>query len=73
MVVNLRSLPIFAADMYRLSCLPNGGVMKDRKLTDIVKDQTPLVLAELATVQQACRSMWEHVGALQRCSAGHRQ
>jgi CBS domain-containing protein len=31
----------------------------NRKLLDIVKDQKPLVLAELATVQQACRCMWE--------------
>jgi CBS domain-containing protein len=31
----------------------------NRKLADIVKDQKPLVLGELAMVQQACRCMWE--------------
>jgi CBS domain-containing protein len=31
----------------------------NRKLADIVKDQEPLVLAETATVQQACQCMWE--------------
>ena len=34
--------------------------MTNRKLADIVKDQKPLVLAERATVQEACRCMWEH-------------
>ena len=33
--------------------------MIDRKLTNIVEDRKPLVLPEAATVQQACRSMWE--------------
>lgn len=33
--------------------------MTNRKLRDIVKDQKPLVLAESATVQEACRFMWE--------------
>lgn len=32
--------------------------MTNRKLRDIVKDQKPLVLAESATVQEACRFMW---------------
>ncbi|MEQ1715438.1 MAG: CBS domain-containing protein [Hyphomicrobium sp.] len=32
--------------------------MTDRKLGFIVKDQTPLVLGEHETVQQACRAMW---------------
>ncbi len=33
--------------------------MTNRKLADIVKDQKALVLAERATVQEACRCMWE--------------
>ena len=33
--------------------------MTNRTLADIVKDQKPLVLAEHATVQEACRCMWE--------------
>lgn len=33
--------------------------MTNRKLADIVKDQTPLMLGERATVQDACRCMWE--------------
>ena len=33
--------------------------MTNRKLAYIVKDQKPLVLAADATVQHACRSMWE--------------
>ena len=33
--------------------------MINRKLADIVKDQKPLALAEHATVQEACRCMWE--------------
>ncbi len=33
--------------------------MTNRKLADIVKDQKPLVLEEHATVQEACRCMWE--------------
>jgi CBS domain-containing protein len=37
--------------------------MINRKLGDIVKDQKLLVLAEHATVQEACRCMWE-------CSTG---
>jgi CBS domain-containing protein len=32
--------------------------MTDRKLAFIVKDQTPLVMGEHETVQQACRFMW---------------
>ena len=39
--------------------LQNGGSVTNRKLRDIVKDQKPLVLAESATVQEACRFMWE--------------
>jgi CBS domain-containing protein len=31
----------------------------NRKLADIIKDQTPLLLAEHETVQQACCRMWE--------------
>jgi CBS domain-containing protein len=31
----------------------------NRKLADIVRDQKPLVLVERATVQEACRCMWE--------------
>lgn len=34
--------------------------MTDRKLTNIIEDRKPLVLPEAATVQEACRSMWEH-------------
>lgn len=37
---------------------PSGGIVTNRKLRDIVKDQKPLVLAESATVQEACRFMW---------------
>jgi CBS domain-containing protein len=33
--------------------------MINRKLADIVKDQKLLALAEHATVQEACRCMWE--------------
>ena len=33
--------------------------MTNRKLAAIVKDQTPLLLAEHETVQQACCRMWE--------------
>ena len=38
---------------------PSGGIVTNRKLRDIVKDQKPLVLAESETVQEACRFMWE--------------
>jgi CBS domain-containing protein len=41
-----------------LSAYQNGGIV-NRKLADIVKDQKPLMLVESATVQQACRCMWE--------------
>lgn len=50
--------------------------MTNRKLADIVKDQTPLVLAERETVQKACRCMWERrVGSVlvvdgQQCLTG---
>jgi CBS domain-containing protein len=33
--------------------------MINRRLADIVTDQTPLTLTEHATVQEACRCMWE--------------
>ena len=33
--------------------------MTNRRLADIIKNQEPLVLAEHATVQEACRCMWE--------------
>jgi len=37
----------------------------NRKLADIVKDQKPLMLGERATVQDACRCMWEgHAGSV---------
>jgi CBS domain-containing protein len=37
----------------------------NRKLADIVRDQKPLALAGHATVQEACRSMWEsRVGSI---------
>ena len=38
---------------------PSGGIVTNRKLRDIVKDQKLLVLAESATVREACRFMWE--------------
>lgn len=34
--------------------------MTNRKLADVVKDQNLLTLAEQASVQDACRCMWEH-------------
>jgi CBS domain-containing protein len=34
--------------------------MTNRKLADIVKDQSPAMLGRDATVQEACRCMWEH-------------
>jgi CBS domain-containing protein len=34
--------------------------MTNRKLADIIKDQKLLVLEERASVQEACRCMWEH-------------
>jgi len=43
-----------------LGARQNGGVVTNRKLADIVKDQKPLLLAEHETVQQACCRMWEH-------------
>jgi len=50
--------------------------MINRKLADIVKDQKLLALAEHATVQEACRCMWEcRVGSVlvinhQQCLTG---
>ena len=44
------------------SCQPvskERAEVTNRKLADIVKDQTPLLLAEHETVQQACCRMWE--------------
>jgi CBS domain-containing protein len=35
----------------------NGGIMTNRRLGDIIKDQNPLVLRADATVQEACRCM----------------
>lgn len=34
--------------------------MTNRKLTEIFKDQSLLTLTEQASVQEACRRMWEH-------------
>jgi CBS domain-containing protein len=34
--------------------------MVNRRLADIVKDQRLLILPEQATVQEACRCMWEY-------------
>jgi CBS domain-containing protein len=34
--------------------------MTNRKLAEILKDQRLLTLAEQASVQEACRCMWEH-------------
>jgi CBS domain-containing protein len=48
-----------------LAAIPNDrqesrGIMTNRKLAQIVKDQKPLMLATRETVQKACRCMWEH-------------
>jgi len=37
-----------------------GGIMTNRKLVDIVRDQKLLALTEHDTVQQACRQMFEN-------------
>jgi len=48
-----------ATNLERPSPRGNGGNHAKRKLTYIVKDRRPLVLAAHETVQQVCRCMWE--------------
>jgi len=48
-----------AADFQGPSIRSKGGIMTNRRIAYIVKDQKPLVLAAHETVQQACRCMWE--------------
>jgi hypothetical protein len=48
---------ISLAAIERLSTRRKEGIMTNRKLAYIVKDQKPLVLAAHETVQHACRCM----------------
>jgi CBS domain-containing protein len=38
---------------------PREGVVTNRQLADIVRDQSLRILGEQASVQEACRCMWE--------------